>query len=512
MPSNVLDEVYGSPTKTNVLDEVYSSTPSNTQGTKHGYSGLDWSLAGSPGGEGPGIPSGTSLKTIGKAAAIALPTAISALPGVPLAASGALALGGEALSNPEGEDFGKPADVAKNAVIGAVAAPVAGAVMNAALKPVARPLAKAVAKFFGEEVPQVAPRVAAGVSPEAETLLKEGTPLTYGQQKPSGIIGSAERLTADQPVVGLAPEREAAKTAWQKAQLAKVLEPGSNVKLPDSMPSAMKAAHESLKAEYKVLDAIPIEPETVASMPEQALSYPGQIPDKIRQRAQAEISDALSVLPKGTPTEYNHLGDIVKPASPPELTAGDLIKVREEIRKAARNAGRGASPDFDRLAALDHAEDVVTSSLEQNLPEELQKALRETDRRYAMYNTIEKAMPPGQETFTPRQLLASEERNVGKRPFKQGAGSFRESAEAAQKVFQEAPKTGFIGSILGTIPGYKYAAGPMARLANASMTPLVLPNAASAVGASLLNEPTQELAGVASRLPGRILRRSVGGQ
>ena len=155
-----------------------------------------------------------------------------------------------------------------------------------------------------------------------------------------------------------------------------------------------------------------------------------------------------------------------EPPPTPEVTAGDLMKVRENIRAESRVARK--TQDFDRLKILGHAEDVVTDALEQALPPEKADLLRRTDRQYARFATMEDAASRGgpESEFSPRQLSASVARSAGRRSFTQGgAGDLQDLAQDMSSVFdQRVPPTGMRGVVLSGMP--KSFAGPLARLVN----------------------------------------------
>lgn len=150
---------------------------------------------------------------------------------------------------------------------------------------------------------------------------------------------------------------------------------------------------------------------------------------------------------------------------PSPYKAGDLMKVRENIREQIRAARQ--SQDFDQLRLLEHAEDVITGAIDGNLTPELQQLLRETDRQYARLMTAANASPGGQTGFTPLQYLKQVEKGAGRRAFKTGgAGDLQDLGESARETFVNAPMTGWVKAFLGTLPWGEKATGPLSSMMN----------------------------------------------
>jgi hypothetical protein len=315
---------------------------------------------------------------------------------------------------------------------------------------------------------------------------------------PESPVATLERWS-EHNFFGVKPKREAAKDAWRVSEIQKSVNPADQTPLPRDVQGATADAYSRFEPEYEAIRSQPIPGETVTDMPKAALRTPGGVPDSVKQGAAAAIDDALTVLPGYKSTKaagHGHHGHGAAPEGPPplldaysrpvppapqpptqlpDMTAGDLMKVRSELRTRMRAERSKPSPDFDKLNQLGHAHDVVTQTLEQSLTPEQAAALKDVDRRYATLMTIEHAAPAGQTDFTPGQLLRSAEKSAGRRSFKQGnAGALQQGGEAAREVFEGAPKTGAIGSVLGSIPGMHYAAAPLAQLANTELGKRIL--------------------------------------
>ena len=326
---------------------------------------------------------------------------------------------------------------------------------------------------LNEIKPPALPLARARVSnpiPEAQRLLKEDVPLTVGQQKgPNTIEGQLEAVTDSNPL-GMRAPREAAKEAWQIAQVKKSVHPEDKTPLPGKLSDALKDAYARFDAEYSPLKGEVVEPAKVNDLlSREFTSKTSGIDARTRAQAQAEVQNAFTALPgegKVTPEPiYNHMGDIIGTTPVPEMTAGNLMKVRSLIRESQRTAR--SAQDYDKLRILETAEDALTRTLHDTLPEGAAAKLKDIDRRYAIYSTVEGASPGGQIGFTPLQLSKAVERSAGRRLFKHGeAGDLQDSAAAARTVFEDAPKTGFRTAVMSALPYSSKWGAPYMNLRN----------------------------------------------
>jgi hypothetical protein len=326
------------------------------------------------------------------------------------------------------------------------------------------------------------PRLA--VTPAAKALQAQGVKnLTVGQMAPKTTLGIIERVSADHPF-GMGPQREAAEQSFMRAAQDKGIAPGAAAPVTPDLQIRLKEALDAYGPAYDKVRSQPIDPAAVSSLPD-AAKMPGRGVDaRTAAGVKAEVENALTVIgikPPAAPHAHGHGG--AAPASPkglvdqygvpippapkppPKATAGDLMKVRENVREQIRAARQ--AQDFDRLRLLEDAEDVVTGAIESNLTPELRKHLQDTDRQYARLMTATSAAPAGQTAFTPGQYLRQVERSAGRRTFKQGgAGDLQDLGETAKEVFTNAPMTGFRPGVLASMPWAKYWGAPIARLAN----------------------------------------------
>jgi hypothetical protein len=223
--------------------------------------------------------------------------------------------------------------------------------------------------------------------------------------------------------------------------------PGANVPQTADLQTRLGELFQGFKQAYAPLEAKPVDPKIVTGSLRNTAGLKG-LPESTVRSVIREVKDAITVLPESRPA-----------------TVGDLMKVRELIRKNGRVATM--AQDFDKIQAFGHAEDVVTGAIESALDPAERAALQATDRQYARLMTAASAPMKGQTTFTPGQYLRQVADRSGRRNFVQGkAGDLQDLGEAAQKTFAEAPMTGVRPGILSAIPGGKTLSAPLSRLAN----------------------------------------------
>ena len=402
----------------------------------------------------------------------AVPTTIAAgaPSGIPAAGLGYGAMygaGDTTATNPEGQI----ADTLMGAGVGRVAAHAPRAALAA------ENVVRSGARLL---FPKIRP------TPAAQRLLSEGVPLTAGQMQPDSLVGHIEEASSHNPL-GMQSERQAALEAGRNVAIGRAAAPGANPPTTGGVQERLRAIYEGFSPAYDAIRGQPIPADALKGLPQKVTSMPGDIDARTRAAVKAEIENALTVLPGyKTPVQGHAHGGRpepqapalldargrplpVTPTPPPELqtaTAGDLMKVRENIRAESRIARK--AQDFDRLRLLGHAEDVITDALEASLPPEQTAKLRATDRQYARFSTLEDAAGhAGPESeFSPRQYSSAVARSSGRRAFTQGrGGTDQQLAQDLAAVFdQRVPPTGMRGVVLSGMP--KIAFGPAARFLN----------------------------------------------
>lgn len=356
------------------------------------------------------------------------------------------------------------------------------------------------ARLLASVLPKVTP------SAQAKLLRREGVPLTLGQNNPDTFYAAFEQATADNPL-GMHLEQAGARQSYSNMLRGKVAAPGQPKPAEGSAHQQFAQLHEGFDAAYAPLKELTVPGQAVASMEKAALRPIEGIRETTRIGAAREIRDALSAFPDAVAYEPGAKGQFGKAPRQPDLTIGKMIKVRKYLRDSIREARAGNQPDMDKVHALEHAEDVLTDTMEQNMPSDAAQMLRDTDRQYARLMTLERAVPAGKEDFTPYQVSKAAEYSTGRSRARQGkGGELQELGDAGQAVFDTRVKpTGMRSVIVKAVPGPLRIGG--ARLLNspaikASLLREPLPPTAPVPVAPLLN-PAQAQALALARLLGR---------
>jgi hypothetical protein len=293
---------------------------------------------------------------------------------------------------------------------------------------------------------------------------------------PGSALGQFEAVSANNPL-GLGAARHEAEIAAMRVMQNQGVAPGSKKPSNPDLQGRLAELFKGFGPAYDKIRGQPIDPKTLANLTDAAAMPRRGVDAKTAAGVKAEVENALTVLGKQAVPDAPKPSGILDasgrpiPAPPAEApipikaTAGDLLKVRENIRENIRAARQ--SQDFDKLRLLEGAEDVVSRSIETNLSPELRQLLRTTDRQYARLMTAANAAPSGQTEFTPLQYLKQVEKSAGKRLFKQGrAGDLQDLGEAARTTFANAPMTGYRGAVLSSVPFGSKIVGPLASWAN----------------------------------------------
>ena len=354
----------------------------------------------------------------------------------------------QAASNLDRDPLGAAAEAATSPgnLIGAL--PAAAPAMGDALRAVGRAAGRGAISILPKTQPSAA----------ALLLRKEGAPLTLGQNNPDSFYAAFEQASADSPL-GMHLEQGAAKDAYRTILQNQTRAPGTPPVRGGTTQGNWKEILRGFNEGYAPFGEHPVAAEIVRRLPEQATSVtdmPG-IDARTRGAVRSEIENALTVLPERAPYEPGPGGQFGKEPPLPDMTTGDLMKVRANIREQARAALN--DPDKQRLFGL--AEDAITSAIERSMPAGEADKLRAIDRQYAKTMTLMKAAPAGQTDFTPNQAARALEHDMGRRAFKSGAaGDLQDIVQAGQEVFDTRVKpTGMRSAILSVMPAKFAGAG-----------------------------------------------------
>lgn len=299
----------------------------------------------------------------------------------------------------------------------------------------------------------------------ARVLENAGVDLTLGQAAPKSLIGQAEELASDLPVLRqiINPRRDAAKGQWQNAVLNEARPPGmpkfnGDAAISDRLDTAYRGfddAYAPVKAQevYPAVHGTQPAPLQSTAKKAGALAQAAADPNVLttadkRAAVDAFLRNQLSILPGGEA----HPGILKK------VPAEQLLTIRSNIRQAVRQKLAGATPDYDTAKMLDKAEEAVTSALESQLPPEAMEALRAADAAYAKHKVVSDAVARAGDSpngFTPAQLSASVRASTEKGSYARGAGGkLRELAKAGRESFEsEIPRTGVrTAAVLGSAP------------------------------------------------------------
>jgi hypothetical protein len=464
-----------------------------------------------------------------------LPSTTSMLPATTQAANvGARALGGvldaaaynaaaAGLGNVDRDPLGAAGQAAVSPanLVGA-ALPIAGA----ALPQARASLRQAMDAAMRKRLPQVTP------TPSARELMDRGVPLTLGQMAPDSAIGHVEEASAER-FGGMAPERRVAAQAWRDTALRQALPPGMAEVPEGAIQDQLAQMSEGFQPAYRQIGErsavpsvkLPDDPtrgiinrsrplQSTVDQPgalELALQDPSAMArDSDVALVRKFLNDQLTILPGGK----------VRPDQLAPVPAELLLSMRSKIGQTAQEARlQGA---YAQAKLLDNAHSAVTAALESQLPPDAQQLLRQTDRQYGLYKTIEgasqKQMAAGQEgEFTPYQLEAQIKSDVGGPAFARGGGNdLRALGHDGNAVFgARAPLTGFRATLLDQVPGQKWIPGGLlSRTLNAQVyrdallrlppqpdLPGPVPPARGAIGAALPQVLPPQPSSSSSELP-----------
>lgn len=124
---------------------------------------------------------------------------------------------------------------------------------------------------------------------------------------------------------------------------------------------------------------------------------------------------------------------------PGTLTSDDLLDLRRDVRQQQRRFEKAGQTNPDAAAQadlLDVVDDVTTSVLEAQLPEDVARHLKATDRRYSDFKATERAMwASGERGLTPEALRSSLRFRMSQGRFARGdTGDLGQLAERGKDV------------------------------------------------------------------------------
>lgn len=311
-------------------------------------------------------------------------------------------------------------------------------------------------------------RPLATVGPDAQRLGELGvdtSKLTLGQLNPDSNWAQLEEVGAQGLAGGhgVKTAREVGKEAWRQAAQDYDAAPLGPQRNPANMSPQQRFA-QARKDFNTAYDAVRDQPIATAGPGQQSMG------DQLRRGFAAATANKQHLI---TDADRAAVGSYLEnQASIPGYTPGKpgtiepLMSVRENIR----NKLAQVPYDSPWVAPLQDAESEVTRQIEGNLRGDPADFLRTTDAQYAKHKLIEDALTRAGDSpsgYQPTHLSAAVKASMNPGPYASGEGGpLRELAALGQETFNtKVPHTGF-GTLVHNIPGSKYAAGPLAAIAN----------------------------------------------
>jgi hypothetical protein len=319
----------------------------------------------------------------------------------------------------------------------------------------------------------LAPAGAAGVlksvsgikpSPSAQLLINKGVDLTPGQLNKGGLIDQLETSFENFPIIGqiIKAPKDKVEEDLRHALIQESAAPGAIVPKTGKASEMLDAAYDSFDPAYQTVHGFPL----VLQKGKPVIVNVGQnVP---MDKALQSVVNSRAVMATAD-TRSSVSGWIQNQLSKPIKNSEDLLNIRSAIRSQIRNIKATDVDSSAKRELLNNAEDVITKTLESQLPPNLMKRLQSVDAAYANYKKLEDAVFKGGENFTSAQVERSIKQGADKGTYARGGGSpLRPLVEAGKEVTaQTLPQTGArLGPMLATagLIGKGAAAIPAAML------------------------------------------------
>jgi hypothetical protein len=313
---------------------------------------------------------------------------------------------------------------------------------------------------FGAAIPAAGRAIArpftrGAVNPTAaaKMLMREGADLTPGQMNPSGMWGQIEEAATNLPGVGpmTAATRQRGLEGFQRAAAQRGAAPGARA-------GTVQEAFASFEPAYDVVKGYPVAPVLMRTAGGNVpLASAGNRPGLLVQAAMDRSVLAGNEARRNVAGWLENRLTALPGGGRGQLDSADLLKLRSEIRAAARDAA-----DDDAVKLLRNAERRVTDVLDSQLPPDAMKHLRAVDQQYGQYKVLEDAarragdQPGG---ITSAQLSAAAKKADTTGAYARGErGPMGSIARAGRQVFDV--KTPPTGARLATLGGLGYLLGP----------------------------------------------------
>lgn len=294
----------------------------------------------------------------------------------------------------------------------------------------------------------LAPAGAAGIlkgltgvkpSPEAQLLVSKGLDLTPGQLRKGGILDQLETAFENVPVIGqiIKAPKDKVEEDLRHVLIQESAAPGAVIPKTGKASEMLDAAYDSFDPAYQSVHGFPL----VLKSGKPVIVNVGQNVPMDRALQSAVNTKSVMATSEVRSNVNNWLQNQL---SKPIKNSEDLLNVRSAIRSQIRKI---SATDVDAAAKrelLENAENIVTQTLESQLPPNLMQKLKAVDAKYANYKTLENAVFKGGEEFTPAQVERAMKQGADKGAYARGGGSpLRHIVEAGKQVTaQTLPQTG----------------------------------------------------------------------
>lgn len=345
------------------------------------------------------------------------------------------------MASPIAQRVGNALSSVRGTFAPAIASPLASGVVREAGGSPNQQLAAALAGGMFPAGGATALKTMRGITPssEAQFLLNRGLDLTPGQLKKGGSFDQLETAFENIPLVGQIIKAPKTKVEEDLRHMLIQESAAPNAVIPKSgkVSEMLDAAYDSFDPAYKTVHGFPL----VLKNGKPVIVNVGQNVPMSRELRSAVNSRSVMATAETRTNVNEWLSDqLTKPIRNSE----DLLNIRSSIRSQIREIKPVDNDASAKRKLLENAENVVTKTLESQLPPNLMDKLKNVDAKYANYKALEDAVFKGGEDVTLGQIERSLKQKSDKGTWARGGGSpLRPLVEAGKNVTaQTLPQTG----------------------------------------------------------------------
>lgn len=342
---------------------------------------------------------------------------------------------------PAAQRVGEILSSVKGAFAPAVASPLASGLVRESGGGRGAQLAAALAGGFAPAGGAAVLKSMRGITPtpEAQFLLNRGMDLTPGQLRKGGAFDQLETAFENVPVIGqiIKAPKSKVEEDLRHALIQESAAPNAVIPKAEKASEMLDAAYDSFDPAYKTVHGFPL----VLQNGKPVIVNVGQNVRMDKELQSAVNSRSVMATADTRSSVNNWLKDqLTKPIKNSE----DLLNIRSAIRLQIRKIKPTDNDASAKRELLENAENVVTKTLNSQLPPNLMDNLRDVDARYANYKVLENAIFKGGEDFTLPQVERSMKQAADQSVYARGGGSpLRPLVEAGKSVTaQTLPQTG----------------------------------------------------------------------